>query len=62
MENKIERIIGYIDGFNLYFGMKTNGNNTLWLNSQALIYSLLKPNQELVHINYFTSRVRNNPD
>jgi len=57
-----ERIIAYIDGFNLYFGMKTDGNKTLWLNPQKLITSLLKSNQELISIKYFTSRVRNNPD
>ncbi|MVN21772.1 NYN domain-containing protein [Mucilaginibacter arboris] len=60
--NHNERIIAYIDGFNLYFGMKQSGNDTLWLNPKKLVLSLLKPNQELVHLNYFTSRIRNNPD
>lgn len=58
----MEKVIAYIDGFNLYFGMKQNGNKTLWLNPQKLVATLLKPNQILIETKYFTSRVRNNPD
>lgn len=62
MVNDKERVIAYVDGFNLYFGMKESGHNdTLWLNVQELAKSLLKPNQELIFTKYFTSRVRNNP-
>lgn len=58
-----ERIIVYIDGFNLYFGMKQAGfDNFKWLNIRSLAESLLKPGQEIVGIKYFTSRVSNNPD
>lgn len=60
-KNEIERVIAYIDGFNLYFGMKETGNDTLWLNVKNLVSSLLKPSQQLVYTNYFTSRVRNSP-
>lgn len=60
--NLSERVIAYIDGFNLYFGMKVKGSSTLWLNPQQLVLSLLKPGQELIVTKYFTSRVRNNPD
>jgi uncharacterized LabA/DUF88 family protein len=61
--DKKERIIVYIDGFNLYFGMKQAGfDNFKWLNIRALSESLLKPEQEIVGIKYFTSRVSNNPD
>lgn len=60
---KKERVIAYVDGFNLYFGMVEKGHkDTLWLDIQKLAKSILKPNQELVYIKYFTSRVRNNPD
>lgn len=60
--NRKERVIVYVDGFNLYFGMKNSGrNDVLWLNIQALAKNLLKPAQELVFVKYFTSRVRNNP-
>ncbi len=58
-----ERVIVYVDGFNLYFGMKEAGfDNCKWLNLKKLVLSLLKPNQDLVRIKYFTSRVSNNPD
>ncbi len=60
--NKIERVIAYIDGFNLYFGMKENNwNDVLWLDVKQLASGLLKPGQVLVDTKYFTSRVRNNP-
>lgn len=37
-------------------------NNCKWLNLKSLALSLLKPNQELKVVKYFTSRVSNNPD
>ncbi|HXB91077.1 MAG TPA: NYN domain-containing protein, partial [Puia sp.] len=59
--DKKERVIAYVDGFNLYFGMKEGRHNdTLWLNVQLLAKNLLKTNQELALTKYFTSRVRNN--
>jgi uncharacterized LabA/DUF88 family protein len=58
-----ERVVAYIDGFNLYFGMKEAGfEHCKWLNVKKLILNLLQTNQELVGIKYFTSRVSNNPD
>ena len=60
---KKERIIVYVDGFNLYFGMLEAGlNNCKWLDIHELVFNLLKPNQELIQVKYFTSRVSNNPD
>ena len=62
-EKKRERVVAYIDGFNLYFGMREAGfNNCRWLNIHKLIINLLKPHQCLMGIKYFTSRVSNNPD
>lgn len=62
-EQKKERVIAYIDGFNLYFGMREAGfDNCRWLNIKLLVQKLLKPHQELIGVNYFTSRVSNNPD
>jgi uncharacterized LabA/DUF88 family protein len=59
---KKERVIAYVDGFNLYFGMKQSGHNDiLWLDIQKLILNLLRPNQELLFTKYFTSRIRNDP-
>ena len=62
-EQKKERVIAYIDGFNLYFGMREAGfYNCRWLNIKQLVEKLLKPHQELIGVKYFTSRVSNNPD
>ncbi len=58
-----ERVIVYIDGFNLYFGMKEAGYGKYkWLNLYQLAQNLLKSEQTLVSVKYFTSRVSNNPD
>lgn len=60
---KKERVIVYVDGFNLYFGMLEAGYASFkWLNIRSLVVSLLKTNQELVELKYFTSRVSNNPE
>lgn len=58
----MERVQFYIDGFNLYFGIKESGwDDALWLNLKTLCESLLKEEQVSINIKYFTSRVRNNP-
>lgn len=58
-----QRVIVYIDGFNLYNGLKElRGHRYLWLDLQALALALLKPDQVLAGIRYFTARVRNEPD
>jgi uncharacterized LabA/DUF88 family protein len=58
-----ERVIVYIDGFNLYFGMKQAGYDKLkWLDLYLLANNLLKDNQRLFEVKYFTSRVSNNPE
>jgi uncharacterized LabA/DUF88 family protein len=64
MENKKnERVIVYIDGFNLYFGIRDAGyDQCRWLDLKKLILKLLQSHQQLVVIKYFTSRVSNNPD
>lgn len=62
MEQKKNRVVVYIDGFNLYFGMKDAGfNRCKWLNVEKLVRSYLTANQELIEIKYFTSRITNNP-
>jgi len=53
-----ERVISYIDGFNLYFGLKSsNWRRYYWLNLQLLSQNLLKIDQSLILMKYFTSRV-----
>jgi uncharacterized LabA/DUF88 family protein len=62
MKKSKKRVIVYVDGFNLYFGIKSKGwNDTLWLNIKELASALLKDDQVLVKVKYFTSRVRDNP-
>jgi uncharacterized LabA/DUF88 family protein len=57
-----ERVIVYIDGFNLYYGMRSKGwQRYYWLNVQRLAQHLLKPGQSLVSTKYFTSWVSSTP-
>lgn len=59
---KRERVIAYIDGFNLYFGLKARGwRQFYWLNLVVLARNLLRPHQTLIETKYFTSRIRNDP-
>lgn len=54
----MERVIAYIDGFNLYFGMKeSNLRHCYWLDVHKMVQSLLKDHQTLVRIRYFTARI-----
>lgn len=53
-----QRVIAYIDGFNLYFGLRESGlRRCYWLNMRALAESLLRPEQVLVATKYFTARI-----
>src|SRR5712692_3403593 len=58
----LTRVAVYIDGFNLYNGLKAgHGRKYLWLNLEELSRRLIRPGQELLQVNYFTAAVRNNP-
>jgi uncharacterized LabA/DUF88 family protein len=57
---KKERVVVYIDGFNLYFGMTSKYKNTKWLDLYSLAQSLLKPNQTLLEVRYYTAMISNN--
>lgn len=62
MDKKNNRVMVYVDGFNLYFGMLDAGLlNCKWLDVNSLITRSLSTDQQLVTIKYFTSRVTNNP-
>jgi hypothetical protein len=57
-ERKTERVVSYIDGFNLYFGLREAGLECYkWLNVNALSSSILHQHQPLIGTKYFTSRV-----
>jgi uncharacterized LabA/DUF88 family protein len=52
------RVVSYIDGFNLYFGLHDAGlRKYYWLNLQKLSKNLLQQGQVLLATKYFTSRI-----
>ena len=54
----MDRVIAYVDGFNLYFGMKSKGWKRFYrLDIPQLLRKMLKPSQRLVETKYFTNRV-----
>ena len=56
------RVAAYIDGFNLYFGLKSRyGRRYHWLDLQKLCSALLRRGQILERVTYFTARVRDQP-
>jgi uncharacterized LabA/DUF88 family protein len=56
------RTIVYIDGYNLFYGLKSKGwKHCYWLNIKALAESLVRPDQTLVAINYYTAMIRPTP-
>lgn len=53
------RVIVYIDGYNLYYGLRSKKWKwAYWLNLQALAENLLKPYQTLLEVKYFTAIVK----
>ena len=55
-----QRVIVYIDGYNLYHGMESAfGNKYKWLNLQAFSESFLRPGMNLVSVKYFTAITKN---
>jgi len=54
----MEKVISYIDGYNLYHGLKSQGWKwAYWLNIHLMISNLLSQNQKLITTKYFTTRV-----
>lgn len=52
------RVIAYVDGFNLYFGLReAYRRKYLWLDVPGLVRLLLKPGQQLILTHYFTARI-----
>jgi uncharacterized LabA/DUF88 family protein len=55
-----DRVVAYVDGFNLYFGLKAaQGRKHLWLDLQVLVERMIRDDQALQEVQYFTARVRN---
>lgn len=56
-------MIAYVDGFNLYYGIRTKGwQRYYWLNIRMMATGLLRPDQELVRTKYFTTLVSATPE
>lgn len=55
----MKRVVAYIDGFNLYYGIRQEGRRFLWLDVEGLVGRLLRKDQRLVSVQYFTANVRN---
>lgn len=54
----MQRVTAYIDGFNLYFGLKSKGwRRYYWINPRALALNLLRSEQQLTAVKYFTARI-----
>jgi uncharacterized LabA/DUF88 family protein len=57
----LERLTVYVDGFNLYHGLKErSGRRLLWLDLVKLS-RLLRPRSSLVRVHYFTAPVLDDP-
>jgi hypothetical protein len=55
----VAKVAAYIDGFNLYYGMKKKyGRKHLWLDVVELIRHL-RPDDEIAVVRYFTAIVKN---
>ena len=58
MATSIQRVVAYVDGFNLYYGIRSKGwRRYYWLDLSKLVGKLLRPGQQLVVVRYFTARV-----
>lgn len=58
-----DRVIVYVDGFNLYFGLRTKGwKRYYWLDIHRLGENMLRAKQTLVAVKYFTADIRGPAD
>lgn len=57
------RVVAYIDGYNLYHGLiDARMRTSRWLDLRALCKSQTQKGQELEFVRYFTTRVRNDQE
>ena len=58
----VQNVAAYIDGFNLFYGLRSRGwRRYYWLDLDSLVKKLLRPWQQLVVVRYFTTRVMPEP-
>lgn len=56
------RVVAYIDGYNLYHGLiDARLRTSRWLDIRAVCKSQMRKGQQLEFVRYFTTRVRNDP-
>lgn len=59
----ISRVMVYVDGFNLYFGLRDKGwRRFYWLDQQRPANNLLRSSQSLVGVRYFTADIKAGTD
>ena len=59
----MERVSVYVDGFNLYYGLRARGwRRYYWLDLRRMSENLLRPYQTLVSVRYFTAEISPEPD
>ena len=56
----MKRVIAYIDGYNLYYGL-LKGTPYKWLDLVSFVKWFLRPDQEIVGIKYFTAPIKTYP-
>lgn len=57
------RAMAYVDGFNLYFGLRSKGYKRFyWLDIEKLAAGLLRAGQELGAVKYFTADIKTGTD
>lgn len=57
----MERVSVYIDGFNLYFGICDLHARYKWLDVHKMSQAMLKGQQVLIDVKYFTARISGDP-
>ena len=58
----MQRVIVYIDGFNLYYGLRERQwRRYYWLDIHRLAENLLRSHQKLIAVRYFTTRIAPRP-
>lgn len=60
MLDKKQKIIIYIDGFNLYYGVRSLGQFYKWLDVEVLANSFIKSSNVEVGVKYFTAKLNGN--
>ncbi len=57
MEERKQKVIVYVDGFNFYYGLKSkNWRKYYWLDMVKFAEKLLRPHQQLIEVNYFSAK------